>query len=347
MRNKATLPPEWSRQQAVLLALPHPGTDWAPILAETLECYRNIILAAKDHAHILLIAPDEGFALKALGLAKCPDWLTIHAFTTNDTWTRDYGPLSVYDASLGKWILRDFTFNGWGMKFPACFDNTACRSLDAARIFGEDALYSNDLDFVLEGGSIETDGDQSILTTAECLLSPNRNPGLDRAGIERRIKDAFGCSRVLWLENGSLAGDDTDSHIDTLARFISPHTIAYTACENTADINYTPLKLMEEELRALRTSDGEPYRLIPLFIPDPIFNDGEQLPATYANFLILNDAVLLPVYGDKCHDDAAIEAIRAAMPSHTIMPIDCRPLIKQHGSLHCATMQLPYLRGKL
>lgn len=336
-----SLPAEWATQHTVIMALPHPGTDWSPILPEVLDCYRRIIYEAKDYARILVLAPDTTYAKKALDIeGELPEWLTVHEFTTNDTWTRDYGFITTRLAD-GSLQLLDFTFNGWGMKFAACFDNLACRHMKSAGLLPDNARYSAELDFVLEGGSIESDGQGTLLTTSECLMSPNRNPAMSREEIEDRLKRSLGAKRVLWLEHGSLEGDDTDSHIDTLARFISPTAIAYSACANESDPNYAPLKLMEEELRLLRTDAGMPYDLVPLPIPAPIYDedDGHQLPATYANFLIINGAVLLPTYADEKADATAVEALEKAMPKHKIIPIDCRALIKQHGSLHCATMQ--------
>lgn len=336
-----SLPAEWAPQSTVIMALPHPDTDWNPILPGVLDCYRRIIYKAKDYARILVLAPDTEYAKKALAIeGELPQWLTVHEYTTNDTWTRDYGFITT-ELADGEVQLLDFTFNGWGMKFAACFDNMACRHMAAAGLLPKNAHYSAELDFVLEGGSIESDGQGTLLTTAECLMSPNRNPAMTHTEIEERLKHSLGAKRVLWLEHGSLEGDDTDSHIDTLARFISPTAIAYSSCTNEADPNYAPLKLMEEELRNLRTDNGAPYDLVALPIPAPIYHedDGHQLPATYANFLIINGAVLLPVYADEKADATAIEALAKAMPNHKIIPIDCRALIKQHGSLHCATMQ--------
>ena len=199
---------------------------------------------------------------------------------------------------------------------------------------------------VLEGGAIETDGQGTLLTTEACLLNHNRNPRLDRAAIEMKLREDFGVERILWLSHGHLEGDDTDSHIDTLARFCDPQTIAYVRCDDPEDSHYPSLAAMEEQLKTLRQADGSPYRLIALPWPRPCFDpdDGHRLPATYANFLIINGAVLVPTYADAA-DAEALATLAEAFPGRDIVPIDCRSVIRQHGSLHCLTMQLP--RGTL
>jgi agmatine/peptidylarginine deiminase len=194
---------------------------------------------------------------------------------------------------------------------------------------------------VFEGGSIESNGAGVLLTTEECLLSKERNPQFSKQEIENYLKEKFGAHTVLWLSHGFLAGDDTDSHIDTLARFVDDHTIAYVQCNDENDLHYTELQAMERELQDFRMPNGKPYRLLALPMTPPIFDeDGERLPATYANFLIINTAVLVPVY--NCATDAeALRILQQAFPTREIVPIDCSVLITQHGSLHCVTMQFP------
>ena len=194
---------------------------------------------------------------------------------------------------------------------------------------------------VLEGGSIESDGAGTLLITAACLLSPNRNPHLSREQIESLLKEQLGVERILWLHRGWLAGDDTDSHIDTLARLCPDDTILYTACDDPADEHFEELAAMKRELEGLRSRENRPYRLIPL--PFPAAKQGlddERIPATYANFLIINGAVLVPTYEDR-HDAAALAAVGLSFPGREIIGINCSSIILQHGSLHCLTMQLP------
>ena len=234
----------------------------------------------------------------------------------------------------------DFKFNGWGEKFPAELDNQICRNLMQQGVFkGE---YEDHLDFVLEGGSIESDGQGTILTTSQCLLAPHRNQPLTKAQIEARLLETLHAKRLLWLDHGYLAGDDTDCHIDTLARFCPDDTIAYVQCLDKSDEHFEELKQMETQLKEFRTMEGKPYRLIPLPMAKAIYDeDGIRLPATYANFLIINGAVLMPTYGDEDTDLQAKERLQEAFPKHDIIGIDCRILITQHGSLHCCTMQFP------
>ena len=235
--------------------------------------------------------------------------------------------------------LLDFTFNGWGLKFASDKDNQITRRAVETEILK--GRYINRLGFVLEGGSIESDGMGTLLTTSECLLSPNRNGQLNKVEIEEYLRSTFHLERVLWLDYGYLAGDDTDSHIDTLARFCSPDTIAYVQCRDVNDEHYEELHRMEEQLKTFRTLAGEPYRLLALPMADKIEAEGERLPATYANFLIMNDAVLYPTYNQPENDMHAKEVMQMAFPKHEIEGVDCRALIKQHGSLHCVTMQYP------
>lgn len=336
-----TFPPEWFPQSGVLLTWPHARSDWAPHLAEVEPVYVALAREIARREKVLIICLDEphrrwvGERLADGGVATARCELRIAP--TNDTWTRDYGPLTVLRD--GRAELLDFTFNGWGGKFDADLDNAAVRRLHAAGVFGAAPLASFDL--ILEGGSIDTDGAGTLLTTARCLLAPTRNPALDRAEIERRLGESLGLNRFLWLTHGYLAGDDTDSHVDTLARFCDAHTIAYVRCNDPADEHYTELGAMEQELRTFRTADGAPYRLVPLPWPRARFDrDGQRLPATYANFLIINGAVLVPVYDDPA-DTLALAALAACFPQREVIGVPCLPLIYQHGSLHCVTMQLP------
>lgn len=334
------LPAEWEPVEAVLMSWPHPETDWADMLPEIERCYVDIVTAMVPYARVVVIGPD----IEAIGsaLAHIPsDRLTILPCLTNDTWIRDYGPITVH-TSDGTMLPLDYRFNAWGLKFAANLDNMATSALAELGLFRSEP--ANNRDFVLEGGSIESDGMGTILTTTECLRSPNRNDTMSAGAIGARLCRDFGAERVLWLNHGALEGDDTDSHIDTLARLLPPgDVIAYTGCADPSDSHYYTLRAMADELRAMRTADGRPYHLLELPLPDAVYDpdDGHRLPATYANFLIVNDAVLLPVYGQPMKDRMAADILAAAMPDRAIVPVDCRALIRQHGSLHCATMQIP------
>lgn len=332
------LPAEWEIQDGVLMAWPHEGTDWADMLDDVRPVFTEIIRQITRFEQVVLTAPQAAPVadyLKTAGVEL--DNVTICEIPTNDTWARDFGPVTV--RFNDKLVLLDFGFNGWGLKFPADLDNQISKRLKQT---GALLPNLNTIGLVMEGGSIECDGLGTIMTTAECLLSPNRNPQLDRSEIEQALASLLGARRVLWLNHGGLAGDDTDSHIDTLARFCPGNTIIYQACGDPCDEHFEPLKLMEHELKSFTAPDGSPYRLIPLPWPAARFDEqAHRLPATYANFLIINRAVLVPTYRDPENDNAALEKIGLAFPGREIIGIDCLPLIRQHGSLHCVTMQLP------
>lgn len=335
------LPPEWAPQSAVQLTWPHAGSDWAPILAEVEPVFVAIAAAVTRFERLIVACHDESVRARVTSLFKAEklpfERIALYLAPTNDTWARDHGPITVLCQDQA--TLLDFEFNGWGGKYPHNLDNQITRVLHAQNAFGTAPLERVPL--ILEGGSIEVDGQGTLLTTERCLLSSSRNPNLSRAQIEKQLAELLGITRFLWLQNGYLAGDDTDSHIDTLARLCDANTIAYVACDDPADEHYAELKAMEAELRVFRTSAGQPYRLVPLPWPRAKFDqDGARLPATYANFLIVNNAVLVPTYRDVA-DDAALEILRTCFPKHGIIGIDCLPLIFQRGSLHCVTMQIP------
>lgn len=335
------LPAEWEPQDGVLLTWPHAHSDWAPLLPEVepvfIEIARQIalreqvIISCYHDAHVDHVRrrlEQAGVNLKRAHLYIVP---------SNDTWVRDHGPITVYQNNVP--TLLDFTFNGWGGKFKADLDNQVTRHLHSLGAFGVTAMQT--LDMVLEGGGIETDGAGSLLTTESCLLSPQRNPNLNKHQIEECLKTLLGMERVLWLKHGQLAGDDTDGHIDTLARFCDEQTITYVACDDPRDEHYVELQAMQAELKALRTREGKPYRLVPLPWPQAKFSDdGKRLPASYANFLIINGAVLAPTYDDPA-DAEVLVRLRTCFPDREVIDIPCLSLIKQYGSLHCVTMQLP------
>jgi len=335
------LPPEWAAQSGVLLTWPHAASDWAPILGEVEPVFTAIAAAIARFEPVVIACHDEAVRsrvtdlMHAAGVPKTR--VRLHTAPANDTWARDHGPITVL--CQGEATLLDFDFNGWGGKYPSGLDNQITRRLHAQGAFGDTAIEHVDL--ILEGGSIEVDGSGTLLTTERCLLAPTRNPRLTRVQLEQQLADLLGLTRFLWLQNGYLAGDDTDSHIDTLARLCDPDTIAYVSCDDPDDEHYPKLQAMAAELAAFRTPRGLPYRLVPLPWPRAKFDAaGARLPATYANFLILNGAVLVPTYRDPA-DAVALQRLRGCFPGREIVGIDCLPLIWQHGSLHCVTMQLP------
>ncbi len=329
---------EWDNQDGILIAWPHAGTDWAYMLDEVTACYVEMARAIlEDDERLVIVAPDADDVKASLG--QDVDWqrISIIELPTNDTWVRDYGPIAVFKD--GRTVLTDFTFNAWGMKFAADCDNLVTSRLQARGVFK--APLVNYRDLVLEGGSIETDGNGTVLTTTCCLTAPNRNDALSREQLEQELLDRLGCVKMLWLDHGTLSGDDTDGHIDTLARFAPDGVILYCGCNTPEDEHYEPLMKMEEDLKQMTDAEGNPYHLIKLPLPDAMYDEISRLPATYANFLVMNHQVLVPVYGQPENDVKACELIGQAFPGRKIQGIDCRPLICQHGSLHCATMQLP------
>lgn len=339
------LPSEWHQQAFVQLTWPHQDTDWAPVLADAIDCFCEIARQVAMREPLLIAAQYVEEAKEALTSRNIPlDNITFAPCQTNDTWARDHAFITCIDEQHTL-ILHDFQFNGWGLKFAANEDNQINqRILPAVTAFYPKGKvkYNNCLDFVLEGGSIESDGEGTLMVTTSCLLSKNRNNILSQQDIEQKLKIYFQQNRVLWLTHSWLAGDDTDGHIDTVARFCSPTSIAYVKCYEPNDEHYEELQAMEKELMGFRTADGKPYTLFPLPLPDPCYDEeGNRLPATYANFLIINGAVLVPTYNQPDKDSQALAQLRLAFPDREVVGIDCRVLILQHGSLHCSTMQYP------
>ena len=341
---KRRMPAEWEPQCAVQLTWPHADTDWGSMLPEITAVYKEIALEISKREQLVVVAPEGTVQLTVNGrIVNCQ---------TNDTWARDHGFITVEELSSVNQkplhILLDFCFNGWGEKFPAELDNQINRHLYEQGIVK--GIYEPHLDFVLEGGSIESDGKGTIFTTTCCLMAPHRNQPLSQSDIEERLKTFLGAERVVWLNHGSLMGDDTDGHIDTLVRICPDDTLLYTG----GDSDHPDLYEMEKELQDLRTLDGKPYRLLRLPLPRPIYEEStpegraigggtaennSRLPATYANYLVINGAVLVPTYNQPDLDQQAMSIIGEAFPDREIVGIDCRAVIQQHGSLHCCTMQ--------
>ncbi len=335
------LPAEWDPQSGVMLTWPHALGPLGRILervepvfveiARAVVAHERLLIAclnAEHLAHVRTLLVQGGVPLPSIHLAVAP---------SNDVWARDHGPISVLRD--GRPVLLDFAFNGWGRKYPFDLDDALTRVLHGQGVFGSTPLES--IPLILEGGSIDSDGAGTLLTTRHCLLDPQRNPQFDCVGLEGIFAQLFGVQRVLWLDHGQLEGDDTDGHVDTLARFCDPHTIAYVRCDDRNDSHYQPLQAMEADLQALRDADDRPYRLVPLPMPGPKHDEhGKRLPATYANFLIINGAVLVPTYDDP-RDTVALVQLADCFPGREVIGIHALPLIHQYGSLHCVTMQLP------
>lgn len=339
-RFRRMLAAEWFPQSGVQLTWPHEGTDWAPMLHDVEQCYLRLAYEIATRELLLLVTPHAARLKRQLETQlprRATDNIIYAECPTDDTWARDHGLLSV--VGTGHVELHDFLFCGWGGKFPAAQDNAINRHLaESGTVSG---TYIPHKDFELEGGSIESDGRGTLLTTTRCLLNANRRHPHEKRQVELALRDFFGATNVLWLEHGALAGDDTDAHIDTLARLCPENRIAYVRCDAPTDTHYAELQAMEAQLRTFRDADGNAFELVALPLPDAIYDAGERLPATYANYLVLNRAVLMPTYGQPEKDNAARRAVLQLFPKYDVVGIDCRALIRQHGSLHCATMQFP------
>ena len=337
------MPAEWEPQSFIQLTWPHANTDWLTILDEITETYVEMADAITLREPLLIVHPHPE-EVKSLLTARISETqmkrITYFQCETNDTWARDHGFISLIERKeergkrkeeRGKISLLDFCFNGWGEKFEANLDNAINAKLFNRLPFHRNSQYEDHLNFVLEGGSIESDGEGTIFTTRCCLLAPHRNQPLNEAEIEKELKSRLHAKRIIWLDCEPMPGDDTDGHIDTIVRIAPDNTLLYNKD-----------KQLMEQLKGLRTLEGQPYRLLELPLPSPIYDeDGEQLPATYANFLILNGAVLVPTYNQPENDAEAISIIQSAFSDREMVPIDSRSIIKQHGSIHCCTMQYP------
>ncbi|NWN91462.1 agmatine deiminase family protein [Marinobacter adhaerens] len=344
MTSRCVLPAEWAPQSAIMLTWPHPGssrgkdiTDTEPVfleLARAILRFENLIISCE---HVIRLQELERELNAWAAAHELPGRVHTAPAPANDIWSRDHGPITILNE--GQPTVLDFRFNAWGGKFPWEKDDALNRHLANFSLFGTAPVHS--VDFVLEGGSIDSDGEGTLLATSESLLTSTRNASLDRGAIEQTLSETLGADRILWLNHGYLAGDNTDSHIDALARFCAPDHICYVTCREVADEHYSALAAMEEDLQNYRQRDGQPYKLTALPWPDPVFSEkGERLPATYASFQIINGAILLPVY-DLPQDQEAIDIMSTLFPDREIIPINCLALLQQHGSLHSVTMQIP------
>ncbi|MBK1971150.1 agmatine deiminase family protein [Campylobacter sp. 2018MI35] len=310
---------EWSEQEYLILALPHKNTDWKPYLNDILKSYKEFIKAIIPFQKVLLIAPSKEDFIPYLSFNNVEFFIC----DTNDTWIRDYGPIAILEENKLKAL--DFTFNAWGNKFQSNLDNKVNTEL-FLRKFKEKL---EKIDLILEGGSIDFNGKGVMLTTSNCLLNSNRNSHLNKQELDKKLKNIFGLEKIIWLENGFIQGDDTDHHIDTLARFIDENTIAFCTCEDKKDIHYEPLKKMKEEL--LKTG----FHLLELPLPKPLFYEGKRLGATYANFVFINNALIMPFYKDE-NDEIVAKRLAKALPNRKIIGVDARVFLRQNGSLHCS-----------
>ena len=352
------LPAEWEPQSAIMLTWPHADTDWKQYLRQITNTYLELSEIITRFEHLLVVTPIVESTHKMLSERLSPEQMKrVHLFEidSNDTWARDHGPITLISRNKQNSFivpihLLDFKFNGWGEKFAWQKDNAINLQLYYQGAF--EAALENHTGFVLEGGSIESDGKGTIFTTSQCLLAPHRNQPFTKDDIDRQLKNFFHARQVEWLDHGNLIGDDTDGHIDTIVR-VAPHdTLLYVGCDDPEDEQYEDFHALEKQLQKLFTFEGYPYRLLKLPMPDAIYDEGDRLttdknsqgdrlPATYANFLILNGAVIYPTYNQPEKDEEAKRQIQLAFPDREIIGVDSLTIIRQHGSIHCLTMQLP------
>ena len=337
------MPAEWERHEATWLSWPHKEESW-PGAFETIpgvfaEIARELSMSELVRINVADedMAEDVGILLKDAGARL--DRIRFHFNPTNDAWARDHGPIYlVRDSGEDpQRVIVDWGYNAWGNKYPP-------HDLDdvvPARIAAESREPLFKPGIVLEGGSIDVNGRGTLLTTESCLLNPNRNPELNQTQIEKFLSDYLGVTNILWLGDG-ISGDDTDGHIDDLTRFVSADTVVTMIEEDPHDENHLPLQGNLRRLKQMRDERGEPLKIVTIQMPESIYFDGERLPASYANFYIANEAVLVPIYGGK-HDAQALETFGNLFPGKRVKGIDCSRLVWGLGAIHCITQQQPWV----
>lgn len=341
VRSEVTVkfPAEWEEQAAILLTWPHQNSIWADTLKDIDDLFVNVTKEIIKREKVIISCYNQTHLQHIRNLLSAAkinfEQIRLYKAYSNDIWVRDHGPITIFQNN--KPVLLDFIFNGWGNKYPSEFDNLLTQSLYDQYAFGNQKVLKVNL--VLEGGSIETDGRGTLLTTSRCLLA--RNPTLTQDFLTLRLKQIFGVNNVLWLDHGSLSGDDTDGHIDTLARFINPNTICYISCEDPEDENYNSLQLMEDQLQTFTDCEAKNYQLIALPCPKARYAkyDGRRLPLSYANFLIINGAVLVPTFDDEA-DKIVLEILQKQFADKEVIGINCTAAIEWYGAIHCFTMQI-------
>ena len=341
--SKYILPAEWHRQECVQLTWPHEDTDWQPYLDDITDTFVQIAKAVAHYEPLVVAAryPDRVRELLDGSLSSDEmSRVSIYECDNNDTWARDHAFITLIpDGGSGARRLLDFRFNGWGDKFAADKDNRINATLYNKGAFGGERVDCGD--FVLEGGSIESDGKGTVLTTSVCLMAPHRNQPMSQDEVEQVLRQRLCARKVVWFDHGQLVGDDTDGHIDTIVRVCPDNVLLYVGCDDERDPQYADLKALERQVQQATDADGRPFRALKLPMPHALYDDGERLPATYANFLVINGAVIVPTYAQDDNDARALGIVAQAFPGYDIIGIDSRTIVRQHGSIHCLTMQYP------
>jgi agmatine deiminase len=333
------MPAEWEPHEATWISWPHPGGASFPSAYErVVPVFVEMVKALAESEVVRINVKDAAQEAKVWALlADTPrDRVEFFHIPTNEPWCRDHGPIFLKRSQSPKIAAVSFGFNAWGYKLSPFEDDDAAAALMATKVGVPIFDFEG---FVLEGGSIDVNGQGTLLTTESCLLNPNRNPDLSREQIEANLRNALGVIQILWLGDG-IEGDDTDGHVDDITRFVGPNTVVTVVEEDEDDPNYEPLELNLQRLRTMRLSNGSPLRVLKLPMPSRIVREGQRLPASYANFYVGNSVVLLPAYHDT-NDAWAASVLKEAFPERRIAPIDCRELIWGLGAFHCLTQQQP------
>lgn len=335
------MPAEWEPHAATWLSWPHKEASWPGNFAPIPRIWAEIVRALSPHETVRVLVNDAAMAALARDLCTSAgaalEQVDFHVITTNDAWMRDHGPTFLTRVRDGRTELAavDWIYNAWGAKYPP-WDHDDVVPLEIAALLGIPVFAPG---IVLEGGSIDVNGCGTVLTTEQCLLNPNRNPRLTRRDIEAALRQYLGVRHVLWLGDG-IVGDDTDGHIDDLARFVDPTTVVAVVEEDPADDNYAVLQDNLARLRGMRDQDGSPLRVVTLPMPAPVVYEGQRLPASYANFYVGNGAVLVPTFGDP-HDDVALHTLQTCFPTRAVHGIRAREMVWGLGAFHCVTQQQP------
>jgi agmatine deiminase len=331
------MPAEWEPHSATWLTWPHnpetwPNQDMAQVESDYMQIVKALARGEKTHILVQDKSAEEDIHTKLQSNGVEMAHVFLYDIPTNDSWIRDYGPNFLV---RGKDVaINDWDFDSWGRKYKWELDDLACNIISEQL-----KLPSFKPGIVLEGGAIEVNGIGTCLTTDSCVLNPNRNYGIRRERIEEFFNNYLGISKIIWL-HGELEGDDTDGHIDNLARFVNPTTIVCALEENERDTNFLRLKENHERLTVAKDQDGKPFQVIPLPMPGYVGNEEERLPASYANFYIANHAVLVPIY-DHPNDQKVLDLLAPLFPERQIIPIQCKTLIWGLGGIHCLTQQQP------
>ena len=338
-----SFPPEWHRHRGTWISWPRPeGISFPGRYHEAIEDVARVVAAIASSEDVHLNVANANYErlvrefLRARGVPARR--MVFHHIPTNECWTRDHGPAFVLRRRQRRTeaAIVDWGYNAWGGKYPPfdADDQVPTRVGEALGL----PVFSPGI--VMEGGAVDFNGEGTVLTTTSCLLNRNRNPGLSKAEIERYLRQYYGQSHVVWLGD-SIEGDDTDGHIDDLARFLDPRTVAIGVEDDRADPNFTVLQDNHHRLARARDQAGRPFDIVELPMPRPVVIDGQRVPATYLNFYFVNGALLVPVFGQQARDRKAIETLQRRLPNRKVVGVNCRTLIWGLGAIHCLTQQQP------